>query len=114
MNEKLENILIELAEKLHTTVEHLWGVLVTQAVYQNFISIIIWSLFSIGSLIVVGFTGKSFFKACRDDKFNNSVPFFVIAAVIAVICLTAGTTNLNDWITAILNPEYWALKQVLP
>lgn len=50
MNEQVLALLTQLAEKLGTTVEHLWSVLVKQAFISTTVNLLIYSL-----LLILGF-----------------------------------------------------------
>ena len=104
-----ETLLRELAEKLGTTVEHLWGVLVKQAPISagiNILTITVWIIV----LIIVGFYMRR--KAVQWDKDIAPVlwgMFWAFAAgAFAALCIIFGET-----VTALVNPEYWALKEIL-
>lgn len=118
---ELTLLLEKLAAKLGTTVEMLWGVLLKQA----WISATTDLIFCIG--IILGFvwcfrfvqrkttpipeTEGRYAYADWDDE-GKVIAWVVIAimAVIGGILLIAGLENI---VTGYLNPQYWALKEIL-
>ena len=124
MNEQTEQLIRELAEKLGTTVEHLWGVLIKQApitaAADTIITLIMLVTLWVGSKLVYKKTKvppkteeNRFPKAEWDDDFVEFMAWGALAlhaiATFAALYFTIATV-----LTVVLNPEYWALKQLLP
>jgi hypothetical protein len=123
MNDKTLEIFNRLADKFGTTVEHLWGVLVKQAVISA-VTEIVMALAMVAAWVwlfrfVRGKTTKP--KETPEDRYpyaewrGEGALIAWLVAAIALLLVTikvcyAATTGL----TALLNPEYWALKQLLP
>lgn len=104
----MDNQLIEqLAQKFSTTTEHLWGVLINQAAVSATISLI-WLIICTAGIVII----YNFYKANnRKDDWENFPEFlFGISFGVYVIVVTALTSNI---IIGYLNPEYWALNDLL-
>lgn len=113
--EELTPLLNELAAQLGTTVDFLWGVLVRQAQIFVIIHIVYWILWIISLLIayrVTLYLCKNLEKIDDAQYFGkiilNAIPWAIVF-ILGFIQLAA----LSDFITALLNPEYWALEKVL-
>ena len=117
MNEKTEQLVRELAEKLGTTIEHLWSVLVRHAVIQSIVGLVI-----IAGLIIVGTLWTRFLLKSTTSEdprwpFDDEIPAILIWAITSLgwlVIVIVVLEKLPVEITALMNPEYWALKQLLP
>lgn len=114
MNDKTIELLSGLADKFGTTVDHLWGVLVKQAYVGAWATIV-----TLGGLIMFSaITIITTNKRARADFKNDAVSIASVAFVGACIAGSIGAIGIvgeaPELITCFLNPEYWALKQVLP
>jgi hypothetical protein len=119
MNEQTETLVRELAEKLGTTVEHLWEVTIRQAAITAVSNGIIIALL----VLIVGWAYKLVRAktTCPQPTADHQYPSadwseiawigFGFGALIATVFILPG---LHETITCLLNPEYWALKQLLP
>jgi len=122
MDEKTLQSLAALASKLGTTAEYLWGVLLKQAPIAGVTSIFIHAVWIMFTVILVRFVLKKTTKPqnTKDDPYPRAdwreegaavaltaVFFFVVLTALAMIDVFPMT------IAALLNPEYWALKQIL-
>jgi hypothetical protein len=112
MNEQLTKLIEHLADKLGTTTEHMWGVLLRQAPISASIGILLDAL----CIALVCFGWK---KLCAkkfdgyDADMIRSMSFLVMW-LITILCLAVVGLSLSTDIAGFLNPEYWALKQLLP
>lgn len=104
-------LLSKLAEKFGTTSEYLWGVLVRQAYIDGIQIIICFSLTCIGLGVLYGLHRKF----SRTDKYGDDTIVFpmVLASIILSFLFMASFVGIIMSITNFINPEYWALKQVL-
>lgn len=109
----LEPMLRELAEKLGTTSEYLWTVMIKQAPIAA-------STIGIGYIAILAFAGILFCVYCKVDKAvkdgtNGDAYFIVIipSVVWLVASLVGFSTTIREFVTALFNPEYWALKEIL-
>jgi uncharacterized membrane protein SpoIIM required for sporulation len=113
MTEELGRKLAELAEKLGTTVEHLWGVLIRQA-YIDGVS----SLVTILLALAFGFGAVLFFFHVRKDRKKYLgeyapafVEYFILAVALFLVAAAVGT-NLYWVISDFFNPEFYALRHL--
>lgn len=113
--EQLAPLLEQLAAQLNTTVEFLWGVLLYQAKIQIvlfIVDIVIFTLFTVGVVKLAKYGSRRFAKDNDFDQFGWIV-LFIIIGIVEVGWTFGLLFDLNHVITALLNPEYWALQQIL-
>lgn len=116
MNEATTKLVEELAAKLGTTAEHLWGVLVRQAPISGVcdaLAIVAWIIGLAWALRLVRSKTK---ETDGDAEWEDEGAFFawlVWGITAAVVMIVAGAC-FGDIVASIVNPEYWALKQVMP
>ena len=102
-------LLTQLATKLGTTVEFLWAVLLKQAFVSGIKSIIaIVLMWSITIALVVFLVKKKF----EDDSHDLPAIGASIALVLGFNCLLFLFLEGGNAITALFNPEYWALNHI--
>ena len=119
MENQLVIMLGAIADKLGTTVEMLWGILLNQAKVSAVLSLIY-----IGFVLIMGGSiyvlHKKFSKQINgysdynmyEEKDGLGVLMTVLTAL--WICLAVGGIfEIENAITALLNPEYWALQEIL-
>ena len=114
--EDLTIFLEALAEKLGTTGEHLWKVLINQAKISA-ITDLIWlsiyiPLFIIGTLIIIK-KWTIWYNLCSEEA---QVPFVVFVGTLAfssVIMLIVTLCGIPNIVNGFFNPEYWALDNVV-
>jgi hypothetical protein len=122
MDDKTLQALTTLAAKLGTTAEYLWGVLLKQAPLTGAIDLLLTATWVIGAVMwcrfVVRKTTKP--KATEDDRYPHAdldaEPAFFAWLSAVLVALLAGlvvSSGLATTMAALLNPEYWALKQIL-
>jgi len=106
----------KLAAKLGVAAEHVYGVLVKQAVVSGVLS----TLMMIAAIIVAVFLTKSLAKKSREYQKHvgeySLNPYQVIhwCMVFALTVLSiAALTNGSDMVGKIINPEYYAIKEIL-
>lgn len=116
MNEQTTKLIEQLAQKLGTTAEYLWSVLVKQAHTEVIIFFTVLGITIIGT-VLSAYLFKYVQKFWSDEKAPASAWISLVFGIIIGICVLVGTistiANVSDVISAITNPEYWALKQVL-
>ncbi|PRO41458.1 hypothetical protein [Bacillus sp. LLTC93] len=106
----------KLAAKLGVAAEHVYGVLVKQAVVNGVLS----TLMMIAGIIVAVLLTKSFAKKSREHQKHigeyDLNPYLIIQCctglALAVLCI-AGLVNGSDMVGKIINPEYYAIKEIL-
>ena len=114
MDEKTLAAITALANKLGTTAEHLWGVLVKQAPYSAGMDV----LCAIAMMAAFLWAFWKYRKFDFDDVKewdSGAVKFFSIVGLFILGLITVGAVEgaLRNSLAAIFNPEYWALKQLL-
>jgi uncharacterized membrane protein YcaP (DUF421 family) len=126
MTPKLEEKLLELADKMGVTVEHLWGVLVVQAkisAVTDLIGALLWTLITVvGTVVSVKWYRKlrketedkltDYTDWERHDHFPLWVTFCVFTVVVMLVSVINWCCITSPVITKLLNPEYWALQQL--
>jgi hypothetical protein len=114
VKEELLARLDALAVKLGTTTEYLWGVLIKQAKVEAITSIATTILFllMVGACAVVG---RHIYRATDWKRDDNGDAGVVTAAcwAVGVPCLFAAILYAYMLPTLLLNPEYWALQEVI-
>ena len=122
MDDKTLNALTALAEKLGTTAEYLWGVLLKQAPITGVIDMLVIAAWVAAVVIWARFVQRKTNKPAptEDDRYpsaewENEGAFFSWVSVFilcVIVALMAGSC-LSTTVAALANPEYWALKQIL-
>ena len=114
MNEKTEQLIRELASKLGTTVEHLWGVLVKQAPIEAATNLGCFLLFGVILGLIYRYAKKLFAKQHRSDG-EDAVLAICCAAfvIVGVVFLLLFVSEVSMITAGFFNPEYWALKQII-
>ena len=113
MDDKTLQALTALANKLGTTAEYLWGVLVRQAPITGAIDLAVMGAWGVGCVLLVRFVQR---KTCGDepkwgDELGRILAWCGVLGVCAVVAIIVGF-QFSPAMTAIVNPEYWALRQV--
>lgn len=109
MEQEVINIINVLAEKLGTTAEYLWAVLTKQA--------IITAATLSGQTLIMISVSLIAYKFGRKHSGNwdeiLAVFYWVGYVVFAGITFAVAMNAINVVTTALANPEYWALKQLI-
>jgi len=112
LKEKAFELLQQLAIKLNTTIENLWGVMVKQGrveAISSLISIIL--IWGFGVFLYI--LHKRFIKKKIYDEYELLIGApMIIGAIIFSFMLLYSLSCISDVITGFLNPDYWALKQL--
>lgn len=99
------------AAKLGTTAEHVWAILLSQAP----ISAALWGInalaFSLAMWLAVRFTIKHYDD--RDWEATGPVMGAFAVATLLFCWVLSLLVGLNSAVTALINPEYWALNELL-
>jgi hypothetical protein len=121
MNDNTTKLLRDLAQKMGTTTEYLWGVLIRQARIDAIIKLTeLIIVLIIGVVLLLLFF--RFNKKNPDDSgslsnwFEKSEPLsvvFVICCIIWLLFFFVSLSTINDIFYGFLNPEYVALKNVM-
>lgn len=112
MNDQSEALIRELSEKLGTTAENLWGVLLTQAPITGLVNLLVMAAWA--GLMVWAF--RVIKKQTAEDNWDEDLSFVAWIAWVAMSTLAAiiAGCSLAETVAALINPEYWALMQILP
>jgi hypothetical protein len=119
MNEQTTKLIEQLAQKLGTTAEYLWTVLLKQAPISAMIDLVY--------LVIVTIMGVGLYKLHKyciketdeygeniyENKGELVIPVMVILAIIWAIFFIVYFFSFGNIINGFFNPEYWALKEVL-
>lgn len=119
MNQETLQFLEQLAAKLGTTSEYLWGVLVSQAKWDAFISFIQMAFMAAW----IYWNIKLHLKFCKNMPGENYTYYaeyeamagipMIIAGILSCILFFFFLNGFNDLISSIVNPEYWALRRLI-
>ncbi len=122
MNDKTLIALTTLAEKLGTTTEYLWSVLLKQAPITGAIDMLVFAAWVVAIILWARFVrGKTSKPAPTEKDRYPGAEWTDEAAVFAwlsvfifgvTMTITIGSC-LSITVAAIFNPEYWALHQIL-
>lgn len=126
--DKIAEILKQLADKLGTTVEHLWGVLVSQAIISFWADMVFYTIavviIIVGAKIIIGCVRRAqalwmeevdnyyWHDSGKEAKFNGNIAGGAVTVIIVFIFSIASLAGIEDTITKRYNPEYYALQQV--
>ena len=122
MDDKTLTALTALAQKMGTTAEYLWGVLLKQAPITGAIDLAVMVAWVSAAVWWFRFVQRktSTPPATADGKYSNAQwreegagiawVSVVVAGLVVALCVGA---ILSSTVAAIFNPEYWALKQIL-
>lgn len=121
MNDKLQKTLTDLAAKFGTSVEHLWGVLLYQAKVQVITDLFYYVLCIVGGVVLYRYHIK--FSKKYDTKYGSScsyedsdfcIPIMGVLGVMWITYFIYCICSIGTTVSAAINPEYWALKEILP
>ena len=108
MNDEAVKLLRELADKMGTTVEHLWGVLVRQAPIEG------WA--SIAQCAGVGVAWWFWWRLRKSIGTGYEEEGKWIAIIVSGIVLGFVSFvmffSIGDLVACFVNPEYWALGKL--
>ena len=99
----------KLAEKLSIPVTHLWSVLVRQAYVTLWQDVLLVVVFAVLAVLGVLLWRKSNTFVDDDARFGSRILVIVGSALLLILSLAC----IREIITVALNPEYYALQQVL-
>jgi len=118
MENETKELIEQLATKLGTTTEYLWGVLIKQApIYAMNSTLEIIAIIIMGILL-----WKTHKKLSIEDDNGRSLYYkygelagipMIVAAIIWGIFFICAFFTFSNIITAIANPEYWALMKIM-
>lgn len=117
MNEQTAKLVEQLAQKLGTTTEYLWSVLLRQAPISALTDLIYFVLVCIGGVFILK-AHKNFSKENerRDSKYYDNdalAPIMIVVVVIWTVLFLAAFFSIGNIVNGFFNPEYWALDEIL-
>ncbi len=121
MNDNTAKLLEQLAQKLGTTTEYLWRVLLKQApisatttLLQIFLILLFgWGLWKIHKRLMKK-QGEGNYSENLYEEWEMGAMFpMALGTLIFSIMLVISLFSISDVINGYFNPEYWALKEVL-
>lgn len=113
MNQEMIELLRVLADKFGTTTDHLWGVLLNQAFLSGVSNMAFLAVILISSVWWVRFALAKIKEEGKENGYYSSSDVWPPVILLIAACGTASTILVYEIVTAFLNPEYWALKQIL-
>ena len=108
MDDKTLMALTALANKLGTTAEYLWGVLVRQAPISA-----VTDIFTIAAMVIALFFLARFFVRRPPDEDFGLFFAWLFVGVFGVVIVIAAVSSIEMAIAGIFNPEYWALMKIM-
>lgn len=110
MSQEVTKILDILAERFGTTIEHLWGIMVRQAMVNSISNLALAVVTLVAILIVV-----QKWESWTDDidEGGIGVPLIMFFGLFGVCGIIITIKVFPDTITGFFNPEYWVLQQIL-
>jgi hypothetical protein len=109
MNHETLQMIQKMADGLGTTATHLWMVLVKQAYIGGVINCILTLIY----VLVVAILGICTAITMRGDDEDKKAAMVIACLVFGVVGGIFAIGMLADNLTRLMNPEYWALQQVL-
>ena len=114
MNDQTIKFLHELADKLGTNTEHLWGALLRQAPISSFCDLLGFPI----SLAIIYVFARLTIKGhkAEENNLDYGIPLMVVSGIITIIggiLLICCIGGLSMTLAGFFNPEYWALKQII-
>ena len=122
MDEKILHSINELASKLGVTAEYIWGILLRQAPISAINNFIIMASFVIATILAIRYTIRKITPpdATKENphpyaEWNDETSVFALAEVALLVGVSALVILylFPSFVSALVNPEYWALKQIL-
>lgn len=122
MDEKAIQALTALANKLGTTTEYLWGVLLSQAPLSALANLAILLALFLGSWMWWKFIQKNTTtpEATKSDPYpspnwddSSTTAAYIGLIVMLVIVLIILMASIEGIVCGLINPEYWALSKFM-
>lgn len=124
MNEQTAKLIEQLSQKLGTTTEYLWAVLLKQAQIQAMVTLFQFLLIAIFGYVLLkihkslsvkkDYNGYNGYNETGYSHYEEKVGIpMVIGVIIFVILAICAFFCIEDVFNGFLNPEYWALSKAL-
>jgi len=112
MQEKIIEVLTQLANKLGTTIDHLWGVLIRQANIEYKVGLYwrigMWAVAALSFLFAI----FMFIRGAAESDEDYFV-YGIFTVIISLVFAAVTACGMGAWIAAKNNAEYWALQHVI-
>lgn len=117
MNKESQELIERLAEKLGTTTEYLWSILLQQAPISASIGLlhICLSLFLAILLIVLHLRFSKGENQGEGVYYNHDgvVVLMMVCTIFTIFYMIVSIAHVNNIINGYFHPEYWALNEIL-
>jgi hypothetical protein len=116
MEKKLTEYLEIMAKKLGVAAEHLYEVLTKQAMVEGIIDLIFYPILFLIIFPIFIFCFKKYRyheKECNWSEESNYMIASIISGVVAAALLIGVLATMPDSIGRIINPEYYAIQDLL-
>lgn len=123
MDEKTLQALTALAEKLGTTAEYLWSVLIKQAPITGAVDLLLMVAWIAAAALWFSFVKRKTTRPPNTEgdyghryaEWDGDAAFFgwASAGIFSLIAGIVVSSSLATTVAALFNPEYWALAQIL-
>lgn len=110
MTPELSNVLAALAQKLGTSAEHLWPLLVARARLDAAMGITFSAVIGITSVVVIILSAKAY---KREREWSDVNPGWALSGIIACVLVVVCLGCIGDGITNLVYPEVAALKTII-
>lgn len=116
MNSETNQMLEKLANKLGTTTEYLWGILVSQAKIDAITTIFQYLIIAIFGIVLYKLNKR--FRIEKDNYTTyekHDYIGFIMASCFGIWCILSfiAFLSIGNTVNGLLNPEYWALNEIL-
>lgn len=122
MNEDYQQLIEAVAAKLEAPTEHLWDVLVRQAMISGTVYLCVMAVGFVGVVIFYRVVKKK--TSTPPETPENKYPraewedelawvAWLIVFVSGLVLAKISGLCMSKVVTALMNPEYWALKQLI-
>ena len=122
MDKKYQALIEAIANKLGTTAEHLWGVLVRQAPISGVVDLVLCVIIATVAVWFVALVKRKTTPPVATDEdrypraeWREEAAFLAwgVALITGVFALACVISSAQEITAAFANPEYWALKQLV-
>jgi hypothetical protein len=121
MNEQTAKLLEQLANKLGTTSDYLWSILLKQApidatvtlLQTLFLFIVGWGLWKVHKKLLTKPKGQDYYESYYQKYDINAAVLMVFVTIGWGIMMIIYFCSFDSIISGFFNPEYWALEEIL-
>lgn len=114
MEQKAFELIEQMAAKLGVAVQFVMSALIRQAYVEAITWVVVDLLFIVVSVFIFRNIRK-IVKWCygEDDDLRTEAAILMVPAIIYIVCMLVCLCHIETIVTGFLNPEYWAIKQIL-